>query len=376
VEGINITIFIANAEVVLHRGEITMKWNSAGTPGIVCSLVALALVALPASAGADDVEQAVAAQRGKTKLAQLAAAMKPGTWAELPTEMPKGLWTSPPPSRGLHIAGWTDDAHWDSRTGQFLYMGIRQTRQFIAFSEETNVWRVIPLDKEGDNPVFQTKFGHIYGTNAFDPENSRLYHLHRDFESLKGGISFFDTGTQKWTKLPPRPLKSGGMSIEYFSARKGLLVLGSQLWFFSDERQQWEDLGKCPIDGYHSLMRHNPYRNEVLMAGGNNARRIVARLKKDGPLELLKELPVDLGIRSDKLTVDPVSGRYLIMQRDKQFYEFDSDKNEYRLIDDFTKTPWPFGRYDMPVVAFIPEYGVTMWVGTSKVWLYKHDAGN
>ena len=53
--------------------------------------------------------------------------------------------------------------------------------------------------------------------------------------------------------------------------------------------------------------------------------------------------------------------------------ELDSEKNEYRLIDDFTKTPWPFHHYDSPLVAFIPEYGVTMWVD-SKVILYKHDA--
>lgn len=92
----------------------------------------------------EPVRKAVEARRGKTELSRQAATMKPGTWAELKTEMPKGLWTSPKVgggrnaggSGGLHIAGWTDDAHWDSRTGQFLYMGLRQTRQFIAYSEE------------------------------------------------------------------------------------------------------------------------------------------------------------------------------------------------------------------------------------------------
>src|SRR5690606_31899874 len=125
------------------------------------------LSAVPALAQADfhggeDIRQAVAARRGKTALSKLAAEMKPGTWAELQTEMPKGLWTSPMVDGGrnkggvggLHIAGWTDDAHWDSRTGQFLYMGVRQTRQFIAYSEEKNAWRVIELDRMSDNPCF------------------------------------------------------------------------------------------------------------------------------------------------------------------------------------------------------------------------------
>jgi hypothetical protein len=105
----------------------------------------------------------------------------------------------------------------------------------------------------------------------------------------------------------------------------------------------------------------------------DNARHVVARIKKNGSLERLKDAPVELGIRSDKLTVDPLSGCYLIMHRDHKLYEFDSDRNEYRLIDDFSRTPWPFHRYDMPIVAFIPEYGVIMWAD-SKVWLYKHKA--
>jgi len=354
----------------------------------ICTGLTLVWPALGAAAeaipGGAVAQKSVEARRGKTVLAKLAAAMKPGTWAELKTEMPKGLWSSPlvdggrnqGGAGGLHIAGWTDDAHWDSRTGQFLYMGLRQTRQFIAYSEEKNAWRVIPLDRTSDNPVFQTAFGHIYSTNGFDHERGRFYHLHRDFKELKGGISYFDTATEKWTKLPPKPEKSGGMAIEYFGALDGVVVLGSQVWLFSNQRQKWEDLGSSPVDGYHSLLRHNPYRDEVLMAGGNNARRVVARLKKDGKIEPLKDAPVDLGIRGDKFTVDPVSGRYLMFsfreEGTPKCFEFDSDRNEYRPVE-AAAAQWPYARASMPVVAFIPEYGVTMWA-EQKVYLYKHDA--
>jgi hypothetical protein len=295
--------------------------------------------------------------------------------------MPQGLWSSPKVENrgGLHIAGWTDDAHWDSATGQLLYMGLRQTRQFIAYSEETNAWRVIPLDRNSDNPVFQTKFGHIYGNNAFDPETSRFFHRYGTYEEQAGGVSYYDVARGAWTKLPAAASLKGshqgsGMCIEYFSARKELVSLGKQIWAFSEARQAWEERGKCPLDGYHSLLRHNPFREELLMIGGNNAPRTVARLQKDGALEVLKYAPVDLGVRHDKLTVDPVSGRYLIMHRERKFYEFDSNTGAFRLIDDFHSTRWPFHRYDMPLVAFIPEYGVTIWAASHGVWLYKHDA--
>lgn len=341
--------------------------------------------------GGDEARKAVDARRGKTSLAKLAESMKPGTWAELKTEVPAGLWSSPKVnggrnaggSGGLHIAGWTDDAHWDSRTGQFFFMGLRQTRRFIAYSEEKNEWRSIDLDPKSDNPCFRSKFGHIYSSNGFDHERSRFYHRYNGFESqaeglkLEGGISYFDVVTEKWTKLPAKPESlGGGMSIEYSGAMDGLISLGKTPGFFSQARQKWEPLGASPVDGYHSLIRHNPYRKEVLITGGNNNRRVVARIKADGKIERLKDAPADLGVRGDKITLDPATGRYLIFSfRDEsggKCFEFDSDKNEYRQADGILAN-YPFKGGAMPVCAFIPEYGVSMWAD-GKVFLFKHDA--
>ena len=168
------------------------------------------------------------------------------------------------------------------------------------------------------------------------------------------------------------------MAYEYFSAKDGLLSLARQpkgtLRYYSEDKQAWSSLGVIPIHGYHSMARHNPFRQEVLFAGGNDSQSVVI-LAKDGTTKRMKDLPVPLTVRYAIVTVDPVSGRYLVMAQDRKFYEFDSKKNEYRLIDDFTKTPWPFHHYDSPVVAFIPEYGVTMWADR-KVHLYKHAVPN
>ena len=92
-------------------------------------------------------------------------------------------------------------------------------------------------------------------------------------------------------------------------------------------------------------------------------------------IKQMKDFPLDIEkftVRTTVITVDPLSGRYLIMTPEQQFVEFDSEKNEYRLIDDFTKTPWPFYKYDGKLAAYIPEYGVTMWADSVKVHLYKH----
>ena len=344
--------------------------------------------------GGEEVRASVAARRGQTELSKLALSMEPGTWAELKTEQPARLWSSPRwkggrnkgGAGGLHIAGWTDDAHWCSRTGQFFYMGFRQTRRFIAYAETTNAWRSIPLDPASDNPCFFQRFGHIYSNNGFDHERSRFYHRYgsvtigsrqatdelKEGTKLEGGISYFDVLTETWTKLPPGP---SGMTISYFNAMDGLVHLGNEMRFFSEQRQVWEPLGKSPVSGYHSLFRHNPYRKEVLMAGGNHNPRVVARLKKDGTVERLRDAPSTLSIGSDRFMVDPQTGRYLIWAgsrgKPKNLYEFDSDKNEYRLIES-ARAGYPFRRFAMPVMAFIPEYGVIMWA-ERQVFLYKHD---
>jgi hypothetical protein len=356
-----------------------------------CALFVLAASALFGASTANTAETG----RGESALAKLADAMKPGSWEELKTEMPEKLWASPlvdggrnnGGTGGLHIAGWTDDAHWDSKTGQFLYMGLRQTRQFIAYSEARNAWRVIELVRGSDNPCFQSYFGHIYSSNGFDPQRSRFYHRYNSYTNkqkgidLTGGISYFDTATETWTKLPPIPPNSTftGQAIEYFGAMDGVVILGKDAWFFSTMRQKWENLGPCPVDGYHSLIRHNPFRNEVLMAGGNHSPRAVARLKADGKIEPLKDFPTDIGVASDKITIDPATGKYLILagnkDEPKQLYEFDSDKNEYLPVEAFM-AGWPFSRYDMPVCAFIPEYGVSIWADAKGTFLYKHDAAS
>jgi hypothetical protein len=358
--------------------------------GAAAALLGVALAAradyLP---GGAETAKAVEARRGKTELSRLAARMKPGEVAELKTRMPDGLWGSPKVGGGrnaggeggLHIAGWTDDAHWDSRTGQFLYMGLRQTRRFIAYSEQDNSWRTIELDLKSDNPCARSKIGHIYSSNGYDPERSRFFHRYNSYQNkkegldLQGGISYFDILSEEWTKLPPVPSEAGftGMAIEYSTALDGLVILGKRAYIHRTASNKWEDLGASPVSGYHSLIRHNPYRSELLMGGGNHNPRTVARITKGGKIERLKDFPCDISVGGDRFMVDPQSGRYLIYAGPKgearMLYEFDSDENEYRVVEEFK---FPYTKYSMPVMTFIPEYGVVMFA-EQRCFLYKHD---
>jgi len=315
-----------------------------------------------------------------TAFARLAAEMKPGTWRELKTEgLTDALLKAPLPSKGLDIMGWTDDAFFDDREDRIYFLGLRQRRRFIAYSAATNSWSDLGLPDHhlaAGSPPVESKFGHVYSRNAFDPQRGRFYHMDHN---EGGGIYRFEIATQRWNKLPEGGNYAMTGIIEYFSARQGLVNLGSGrdgVRFFREADQAWENLGSVDVHGYHSLGRHNPLREEVLLAGGNDSPRTVVRVRKNERIERLNDSPVALNIRHDKLTVDPLSGRYLILLSDeKRLYEFDSNTNAYRLVDDFTETPWPFGRYDMPVAAFSQKHGVVVWVAHRMV-LYKHDSGD
>jgi hypothetical protein len=321
--------------------------------------------------GGEEVKKAVEARRGKTVLSKLAASMKPGQWAELKHTMPGRIWSAPKPSKGLHIGTWSDDGHWDSRTGQFLFFGVRQTRKLIAYSEEKNEWRDIPFEGKKHAPVLRQQFGHQYSCNSFDPERSRLYTGHTGYDVLTG----------EWFRpeVTNKAIGSKSMCYEYFSAMDGIVSIarkpkGGTFRMLSIKGKAWKSLGQIPVHGYHSMARHNPFREEVLFAGGNGI-RAVGILSKDGKFKRMKDFPLAVDkftIRSSTVTVDPLSGRYMFMVPGRKFVEFDSEKNEYRLIDDFSKTKWPFYRYDGTVTAFIPEYGVTFWADRKKVHLYKH----
>ncbi len=341
-----------------------------------CLILLLASTLAVASAAADDVwipggesvHKRVNARRGKTSLSKLASSMKPGTWAKLETKIPERLWSAPQPSKGLHIGTWSDDAHWDSRTGQFLFFGVRQARKFVAYSEVTNAWRVIEFEGAKDAPELKQRFGHQYSNNSLDAERSRFYTSRYQYDLL----------TDEWNQLPPTKLAQQTMVYEFFSAMDGLLCLAKKptgaLSVYREDQQAWASLGVLPVNGYQRLARHNPFRQEVLFAGGNDSQAVVI-LSKDGKATRMKDFPIaPLTVRHSIVTVDPLSGRYVfLVPPERKFYEFNSETNTFRLIDDFTTTPWPFGRYEAPVVAYIPEYSVTMWADKT-VWLYKHSA--
>jgi len=320
----------------------------------------------------EDLLEAVALRRGKTVLSKLAAKMQPGTWVTFSSaKRPKELMYVKNSHRTrFHIAGWTDDGHWNSRTGQFLYYGFRQAHKFIAYSEEKNEWRVIPKQYKWPG---KTAMGHIYGGNAFNSAKGIFY----NYATGSNRVYAYDLARDKWSDLPALPFGRGdqGSSLVYFPELGGLVHhrsagKGGVLHLYREKTKSWSVLGRSQVCGYHSMARYNPCLKEMLIAGGDRSRNVVEKIDSQGKITRMKDAPVEMTIQRDHLVVDPVSGRYLMFNNMfRILHDFDSRTNKYKKAEGYSRTK--FGRYEMPVPASIPEYGVIMLVD-DKIRLYKH----
>lgn len=304
----------------------------------------------------------IANLKAQSELEKCASSIKPGEWAELKTQNFSREMMQVP-SNHYHIAGWTDDGVWDSQRKQFLFMGFRQGLKFISYSESTNTW-------EGGHPVFEwplkSNFGHVYGNNAFDEKRGVYFH------HISGGnlVYQYELNEKKWTELPPITGASGQLAtgIEMFPEANCLLRHANDgLWKYDFTKKEWSKMEKTIVCGYHSLMKYNPIKKEVLFLGGSSTPNAVIAFDKDLKIKKLEDLPIPMNIRFEKLLIHPVTGHYLLF-KDAELYDLNSDTGKYTKIDKF-KSPFA-GTTEMPVPATIYEHKVLMFVDV-KVMLYK-----
>lgn len=307
----------------------------------------------------------------ETPLGMLARSMEPGSWASLETEMPDDLMTvetDPETGRRLHIAGWTDDAHWDPDSAQVLYLGFRLETKMIAFEATSNAWRVLPTFEwpEGVN-----NRGHVYGLNGHDPATGTFYHA-----VLGTHLFSFDVATETWTRRTSAPARGGiGASIEYFPEMNGVLryYRYEPMYGFDPATEAWTELQDATVTetvhGWHTLLRYHPRRGEVIAMGGTDTPRAVARIGADGSFTPIAGTPFDLDVRDDYLLAHPVTDHFVLFRDGfSAAYDYDPDTGVFTEHEDFTN-PWSTG--EMPISATIPELGVIFFVDRTGVRLYR-----
>ena len=323
------------------------------------------------------------AKGGKNKdeaseLGKLAATMKPGTWAELKTE---GYTTDLLKVQNHHILEYTGAASWDPVSQQVLFVGQGHysALKFISYDALTNAWklRATPPWWKGDPETGKGPIGHAYYNNAIDPTRGMFY-LHQSATRL---VHRYHVAKDAWTTLPELAGASTGhgTAIVYFPELKGLVrVLGDSVHFHSDEKNEWVKLvEKLPMGPYHNVAMYSAVHKIVLFGGGNNSKDLY-KLDAEGKITELKPAPFDVGINTAVITTEPVSGEFLVLNKEDKFYSYNPAKDAW---EELATEGMPFlmkgSSFDV-VATPISNYGVTMFFTAPrkglKVCLYKHSA--
>ena len=318
---------------------------------------------------------AAAEEPAVTALAKVAAGMTPGTWAELPT---LGYTAELLKAQHHHVLQYTSAATWEPKSGQVLFVGQGHysALKFLAYAAGTNRWTLRPTPPwwAGDPATGKGPIGHAYFNNALDAANGVLY-VHQSDTRL---VHRYGVAADEWTTLPEiaGAATGHGTAIAYFPERRGLVrVLGGHAHAYDETAATWSRLTteRLPMGPYHNFAQYSPAHKAVLFGGGNGS-KAVYRLDAAGKVTALKPAPVEVGVNTAVVTVDPVGGELLVLHQSGRLFACDPTADAWREVP--TDLPFALKGSSFDAVATpVPEHGVVLvFTGPTKglkVWLYK-----
>ncbi len=332
-----------------------------------------------------------------TPLGDLATSMAEGSWAELPnTSNITAVLANTGGNSGM-ILGFSDDAVWDPVSQQLLFIGgdhyASGCPRFVSYTESTNAWRILNEQNPWSStwsPCGTTPM-HGYDHTAIDPVHGKLYH--RPYGSPV--VRKYDIPTQSWNNNDLPPIPSNVMSfsqccvgVEWFPERNSLIYASIEssttgaVVEYSETTHQWSRIaGNLAMGSYQNFAKYNPVYHVVLFGGGQGDTHMY-KLDSAGQVTALKAAPIPMGVQNSVVTVDPVSGKYLIFGNSNDFYVYDVNADTWSrqggTVPLYTPpaNPAVFGIVAAPIST--STYKVTMFVrcvsSNCHVYLYKHYA--
>jgi hypothetical protein len=357
---------------------------------IACSLRTTALVCAFA------LVTAQAASAGA--LASLASSMQPGTFAELTgmngwnngsVLVPTEFGCTP----GDYITQYAEKAGWDPVSDRVLFVGQSHGNcyggRFVIYTEATNTWSIGPYPQgvcQSGSPS-QPCFAHGYDHNTVDRLTGDAYYRHYN------SLNFWRFRNGAWTTIagPNAGRAQCCGAIEYFSDLGRLIFIDGDwgVWSWNPSTSAWTQLANTnaanntpglpnlPMISYNNYALYNPVEKVMLFGGGSN----MYKMDATGRITTLRSPPVAVQVTRTVLSLDPVSGKYILLSG-SSMYEYNVRTDTWAQLP----TPVPstltamLGVGDGLIQAPITEHGVIMFVKYnftgSKVYLYKHSPYN
>ena len=341
-------------------------------------------------------------------LAQTAAAMQPGEWRELVTTNLEPTLNQPTCGATGSIFPYSEDAVWDPVSRRVYFIGSDHIyigtcpgligQRFISYSEDNNSWGALP-----NPPWFAPTVAHGYDHSAIDVSNGIYFHF--PYGNSQRPLHRYQINTGTWlTDTPAAPDNTCCAGVECFPefvgsntsvAAGGVVLAGSgNVYAYRAATNSWTgplNSSRLNFGDYHTVAEYNPVHKVTIFGGGENFNpaqsfSTLYKLAPNGGITALAPAPFNLRVNLSIVTVDPVSGDYLVFGPNGEFYVYNVLDNTWTLqatIPPFAspKRDSSVTTVDLTVAAPISTNGVVMFVKhipgnapQTKVYLYKHKA--
>lgn len=310
-----------------------------------------------------------------TELSDAAAQAQPGTFVQM--NVP-GFDDSLLYWNGRHAFQYTDELKWDPVRREVLFTGaghLVQTRHLV-YSESANQWT-------SSVPPTNITTTHGYDHAAIDVANRKYYF--RAFNERHFEILDLDTGSwSRGNRFGDVMQVAGG--IAWFPELGRVIFVDDYQGILSwnPENGNWSTLQANVSTGpYHNYAEYSPV-HRVVIAGGGNDSRSVYRVNSNGSVTRMGDAPVDLGITATTITVDPVTGNFIVITIGGTAYEYEPISDTWTrlsisLPQMFTNRNGANGEWGL-VATPIDTYGVILFAkyegNNSKMFVYRHSASS
>jgi hypothetical protein len=336
-------------------------------------------------------------------LAQTAAAMQPGAWAQLTTTGFDGGNVLHPPNGGSALE-FDDKAVWNSVAKSAMILGQSHpgaptacgTEVFAKYADSSNTWSNLPLPCPTPEDI--NGVSHGYEQMTINPSTGDLYH--RQYSSTN--FMVFKQSTQTWNSLASIPTTSFQCcgALEYFPDRNSVIFLDGDwgVWEYSVADDAWAQRASTNGSGFSpQLTGLGSYQNQshyssmchCVILGGGNGNTALYKYDASGAFSPIASAPMQLNIPENPgtpsgviFTADPVTGLILVWDgngsANGQAWQYNPSTNAWSQTGISAPIfPGPEGGVTETVAIPIPDYGVIMFVqaGSSSggaVYLYKH----
>jgi hypothetical protein len=324
----------------------------------------------------------LAASVSGSALSDLAGSMKAGEWRELTTQNILPVLTNTGGSSNM-IFGYSESMRWDPVSRRAYYLGsdhggdFNEAYRFVCYDEATNTWIRLTQPPWSVSPPGSYYDAHGYDHTAIDPEGRKLYR--RPYNSSTIRVYDIDAGT--WSALPTAGGSGCCNAIDFFPELNGLVwSTGASVGLFNRTTQAWASLGTASgLASTWMVAEYNPVHKLMILTSST---RNLYKLSDRGRTTRLQNLAVSIYSGSawnGIVTVDPVSGDYLVFTPDsRQFHIYDVTTDTWRQAPN---QPSP-DMVDGGVAATpVPTYGVVLFTHCQRygqvcrVLIYKHADG-